>query len=318
MYSLFKYIFTHWPHDTSFRLVLETWLSFIQPWRYTDRARGSQDTEPVAVNAARWQLWVAEYILFYSEMLRLLLPRFFRMDLTATRNAYMLFRISKVFNQPGVSGLIQNAEVGLDRGKGQMMPSLLDNDTMTVDHDRELVLSAARQCLMELEGHSNKYSPVFGNEFRQTVVELLGVAERAKEAMGDMLQEMGDRKGKEDGMGTMTSWLSWIFGSVGDNEDNMEKEEMKKSVTHLNSAMSSLGEVFSVSPAVSPGKSGDGCSRRQGAGGPHSPDMVETDNGLVLTPHGRWQVVQGLVRPVVRYEGDPDTRPITQERLCGW
>jgi len=86
-------------------------------------------------------------------------------------------------------------------------------------------------------------------------------------------------------------------------------------VTHLNSAMSSLGEVFSVSPAVSPGKSGEGCSRRQGPGGPHSPEMVETDNGLVLTPHGRWQVVQGLVRPVVRYEGDPDTRPITQEEV---
>ena len=59
---------------------------------YNCRARSSQDTEPVAVNGARWQLWVAEYILFYSEMLRLLLPRFFRMDLTATRNSYMLFR----------------------------------------------------------------------------------------------------------------------------------------------------------------------------------------------------------------------------------
>ena len=227
----------------------------------------------------------------------------------------LCIRISKVFNQPGVSGLIQNAEVGLDRGKGQTMPSLLDNDTMTVDHDREMVLSAARQCLMELEGHSNKYSPVFGNEFRQTVVELLGVADRAKEALGDMLTEMGDRKVTEEGMGTVTSWLSWIFGSVGDNEDNVEKEEMKKSMTHLNSAMTSLGEVFSVSPAVSPGKSGDGCSRRQGVGSPHSPEMVETDNGLVLTPHGRWQVVQGLVRPVVRYEGDPDTRPITQEEV---
>ena len=39
--------------------------------------------------------------------------------------------------------------------------------------------------------------------------------------------------------------------------------------------------------------------------------MVDTDRGRVLTPHGRWQVVNGLARPVVRYEGDPDTRPIT-------
>jgi sphingomyelin phosphodiesterase 4 len=45
--------------------------------------------------------------------------------------------------------------------------------------------------------------------------------------------------------------------------------------------------------------------------GVNEPEMVESDNGLVLTPHGRWQVVQGLAKPVIRYEGDPDLSPIT-------
>ena len=30
VYTLFKFIFTNWPHDSSFRLVIETWLSYIQ------------------------------------------------------------------------------------------------------------------------------------------------------------------------------------------------------------------------------------------------------------------------------------------------
>ena len=52
-----------------------------------------------------------------------------------------------------------------------------------------------------------------------------------------------------------------------------------------------------------------------GPGSPGQPEMVETAQGLVLTPHGRWQVVQGLARPVPRYEGDPDTRPITGQEV---
>ena len=57
------------------------------------------------------------------------------------------FRISKVFSQPGIAELIKNAESGLERtNKSQMMPSLLDGDSLSLDYDRELVLSAAKQC----------------------------------------------------------------------------------------------------------------------------------------------------------------------------
>ena len=40
--------------------------------------------------------------------------------------------------------------------------------------------------------------------------------------------------------------------------------------------------------------------------------MEDTDRGP-----GRWQVIKGLARPVIKYEGDPDTRPITTARLSG-
>ena len=38
------------------------------------------------------QGFVAENLLLYSSVLRLLLPRLLRMDLTSTKNAYLLFR----------------------------------------------------------------------------------------------------------------------------------------------------------------------------------------------------------------------------------
>ena len=94
-----------------------------------------------------------------------------------------------MFSQPGIAELIKNAESGLERSsRSQMMPSLLDGDSLSLDYDRELVLSAAKQCQVELEGHSSKCSPVFGNEFRQTVhwgrVEVTEVARRSAQQPG--------------------------------------------------------------------------------------------------------------------------------------
>jgi hypothetical protein len=38
-----------------------------------------------------------------------------------------------------------------------------------------------------------------------------------------------------------------------------------------------------------------------GSRGNNEPVIVESNNGLVLTHHGRWQVVQGLAKPVIRW-----------------
>jgi hypothetical protein len=53
------------------------WCVVLQPWRYMDagvRARGGEETSAVSVDSA-WQQFVAENILFYTSLLKLLLLR---------------------------------------------------------------------------------------------------------------------------------------------------------------------------------------------------------------------------------------------------
>ena len=68
-------------------------------------------------------------------------------------------------------------------------------------------------------------------------------------------------------------------------------------MTHLTSATLALSDVFSVA-APGEGEVRGSRGRLVSAGGA---ERVETEAGLVLTPHGRWQLVQGLARGEARY-----------------
>jgi len=315
LYQLFKFTFSHWPHDASFRLVLETWLSYIQPWRYTVTAisaRGRTGGDPeVAVVDRRWQNFIAENVLQYTVVLRQLLPRFFRMDLTASKNAYMLFRIAKVFSQPGLVEMVRAAEAGLDRsgGSGSMLHSLMPGQMSYLEVD-ETVAATARYHLQEMEGPGAKYSPVFSTEFRQTVFSLLSVAAKARAAASDSLAE-SDKGAAEAGGTGWSAWLSQVLdgGSAG-SADSSEVEELKKTVQYLGSSVGSLADLFELDNPCQAEDRTDQATGRVSPGGTRSPEMADTGSGMVLTPHGRWQVVQGVARADVRYDDDPDLRPI--------
>jgi len=320
LYHLFKYTFSHWPHDASFRLVLETWLSYVQPWRYTENATlarergGGED----GVVDHRWQVFIAENVVLYTAVLRQLLPRFFRMDLTASKNAYMLFRISKVFSQHGLVEMVRSAEAGLDKvssmngGYGSTSGlhsfSNIPGEMSRVEADESLT-SAARFHLQDMEGAGARYSPVFSTEFRETVFSLLSVAARACAAAKESLAECGK------GVVVPPTGLGWIKtlleGGTTTSNDTQEEEELKKTVQYLSSSVTSLSQVFELQNPTEMGHSVLGGEAKSHPGS-RSPEM--TDKGM-LTPHGRWQVVQGVAKPDVKYEGDPDLRPITSNEL---
>ena len=87
-------------------------------------------------------------------------------------------------------------------------------------------------------------------------------------------------------------------GGSGGSQDTQEVEEVRKTVQHLTASLGSLTEVFSL--AIPRGEEVDGV-RKVVMGGRESNEPEMMESGLVLTPHGRWQVVQGLAKPVIRW-----------------
>uniref|UniRef100_A0A2C9M4L9 Sphingomyelin phosphodiesterase 4 n=1 Tax=Biomphalaria glabrata TaxID=6526 RepID=A0A2C9M4L9_BIOGL len=115
LYTFLKHAFAMWPLDSCFRMVLETWLSFIQPWRYKDISKGGileshhSETDINKYVDQRWESFVEDNLLFYTVLTAEFIPRIYRMDLTSPYSAYMVFRVSKILSLPNLRDLIFKA-----------------------------------------------------------------------------------------------------------------------------------------------------------------------------------------------------------------
>ncbi|TRY76366.1 hypothetical protein TCAL_00010, partial [Tigriopus californicus] len=96
LYIFFDYQFDHWPLDMSFRLILETWLSFVQPWRYKDPNQGEKDGG--TFEADQWKHFLVNNGEFFDHLLRKVLLRFFRMDLGCILSSLMVKIAEAQFN----------------------------------------------------------------------------------------------------------------------------------------------------------------------------------------------------------------------------
>lgn len=101
-------IIHRWPLDSSFLVVLELWLSYIQPWRYTlNKQYGIDDNQMQICIPPKFEKFIHENIASYTQIFIQLLPRFERLDFTSLKNVLILYRLAKVFSQSNLSHLLR-------------------------------------------------------------------------------------------------------------------------------------------------------------------------------------------------------------------
>ncbi|XP_074148123.1 sphingomyelin phosphodiesterase 4 isoform X2 [Sminthopsis crassicaudata] len=326
LYVFLQHCFGHWPLDASFRAVLEMWLSYLQPWRYAPEKQClPADSQPRSI-PEKWAPFVQENLLMYTKLFIGFLNRALRTDLVSPKNALMVFRVAKVFAQPNLAEMIQKGEQ-LFLEPELVIPHRQHRVFMTPTFQGNLLSSwpptitdasfKVKSHVYSLEGQDGQYKQMFGPEVRTLVLRLAQMIARAKQTANSLSDSSCENLANR-------SFLSWLgFGHMDTNGtyctndlDELGQDSIKKTDEYLDKALEYLCQIFRLSEAhlsqllMNVGATPDENGKKQ------LPDCVMSDEGLVLTPLGRYQIINGLRKFDIEYQGDLELQPIRSYEMA--
>ncbi|XP_059185227.1 sphingomyelin phosphodiesterase 4 isoform X2 [Centropristis striata] len=320
LYLFLQHCFGHWPLDASFRAVLETWLSYIQPWRYTGEKTNAQpQTEQNRTVPDKWESFVQENLLMYTKLFQVFLNRAVRTDLVNAKNALMVFRVAKVFAQPNLAEMIQKGEqlflepehvLHHRQPRGYMTPSqggsyLSSRQRVVTD-----LVFRVKSHVYALEGQDCQYKQMFGSELRGAVMKLIQIIAQARQTA----KRISDHSNEVAANNSFMSWFGMGSSDPNNTFSGAEPEEsgecLKKTHEFLDRALENLCQIFKLNQGqLSQLISNLGSSQDEGSC-KQLPDCIQGENGLILTDLGRRQIISGLRRFDIQYQGDPELQPI--------
>ncbi|XP_061189717.1 sphingomyelin phosphodiesterase 4-like isoform X1 [Saccostrea echinata] len=314
LYTFLRHGFDRWPLDCSFRLLLETWLTYIQPWRYiySKSQTGCRDSD-VGDNKTveeKWFPFVEDNLLFYTVLYQEFTQRVFRMDLTTQFNACMLYRANKVYSLPNLSNMVFRAEREMCNAIRLGRPGSHDLGGSYISPEASLSLHSQ---ISELEKPGFQYCRMYSEEMIQMMKAILGHIEVAKQTL--VAYEESINRTRKSGLAAIFDVSSWFQDdqSMGD----MSPSEVKKVQSYLDTAASNICYIFEIETHSFPSKQMSSPNQFEQSSFLESsllsntiPDCEETEEGFTLTPHGRYQLKNKMRKFDVVYQGDPDLQPI--------
>nr|XP_014682634.1 sphingomyelin phosphodiesterase 4 isoform X9 [Equus asinus] len=326
LYLFLQHCFGHWPLDASFRAVLEMWLSYLQPWRYAPEKQAQSSDSQARCVSERWAPFVQENLLMYTKLFVGFLSRALRTDLVSPKNALMVFRVAKVFAQPNLAEMIQKGE------------QLFLEPELVIPHRQHRLLAAppftssflsswppavtdnsfkVKSHVYGLEGQDCKYTPMFGPEVRTLVLRLAQLITQAKQTA----KCLSDQCGESAAARPFLSWLGFCptdtNGSYAANDlDELGQDSVRKTDEYLEKALEYLCQMFRLSEAqlaqltLALGTTQDENGKKQ------LPDCIVGEDGLILTPLGRYQIINGLRKFDIEYQGDAELQPIRSYEIA--
>jgi len=277
--------FERWPLDGSFRAVTETWISFIQPWRYAvDQSMPEKDkrlAEDYSV-ANRWFSFIAVNVSFYNQLLYMALVRFMRMDLSVEENAFLLVRTTRIFNQANLKQMIEEAESGP-----------LQQDTM-------LYYKGQNTTVRKNSSVDCSFQNMTSTETRTLAAQLIGVCQKALNTINKQVAPKSN-----------TGIISWIEQFFNITEACEPETSSSKTAKHLTSSIERLSEIFDIEVKnVNKTLESEMNNRRAKEISAMDSSIYYKDGVLNLTTEGRYELMNNLKKVPVLPKCDPDLQPI--------
>lgn len=289
LYTFIKVAFNRWPMDYTFRQPLEAWLSYIQPWRYVklNSSGYNSDYEELEIHRSsslvdvpsidnHWRNFISNNLLYYTVIFSLLINRLLQLDLSSSRNALMLFRVIKVYSQPGFLSLLREAEEAVMRNnlehsmslntskssykistpsrandvntsKAKLLaPSFLASGRVSTPKTR---IGALEHHLMNLESDSEfSYVSLFSPQLKQLLTKLLVEVQNSRLSIKEFVQSLETRS-KSRNRGWLDSIKSFLSLEDACFESRDEKEMYKDKIQaeeYLNFATNKIVQCFEV------------------------------------------------------------------------
>jgi len=283
-------------------MVLETWLSYIQPWRYIDFSRRMSPDNPTEGEQnkhvdTKWADFVLDNLLFYTVLTSELLPRIHRMDLTSPYSGYMVYRVSRILNLPNLSNIIFRAEQEL---------------CSPADHGGSYLSSPTSIPLLDLEGPGFVYTPYFSESMK---FNMMSIVDQLTTALDTVRRQEASIESSKQMKRSQGFWAS-IFSSNDSSHSSLTlTAEQKRLPSHLESSIHNFCTIFSLprpsSVSLAPSNTSITNESMYLADSESAiPECVETEMGLKLTDLGRWQLIN-RERKFNKFDtGDPDLEPI--------
>ncbi|MED6264043.1 sphingomyelin phosphodiesterase 4, neutral membrane (neutral sphingomyelinase-3) [Characodon lateralis] len=318
LYLFLQHCFGHWPLDASFRAVLETWLSYIQPWRYTGENNNPQPDQNRTI-LDKWEPFVHENLLMYTKLFQGFLNRAVRTDLVNAKNALMVFRVAKVFAQPNLTEMIQKGEqlflepehvLHHRQPRGYLTPSqggsyLSSRQRVVTD-----TVLKVKSHVYSLEGQDCQYKQMFGSEVRGAVLKFIQIIAQARQTA----KRISDHSNEAAANSSILSWFGLGSSDLNNTFSGAEPEDsgecLKKTHEFLDRALENLCQIFKLNQGQLTQLLSNLSSSQDDGHSRQLPDCIQGENGLVLTDLGRRQIINGLRRFEVQYQGDPELQPI--------